>query len=104
MKPEKKLVKIPQLDQQERIELQNIMLRLALEGEKIKNLENEIKVAKGEMLKQEGHLKIWKGRFDAKLRQCGVTIEQVDIDAETGSVSILGAPEMAGEQDAPSSG
>lgn len=103
--PEKKVLRIPQLERHEQMELQNIMLRLALEGERIKNLEFEIGVAKGEMKKHEGSLKLWKGRFDAKLRACGVTIEQVDINAETGSVIISDAPEITvGDKNAPSSG
>lgn len=92
-----KVFKIPQLDRQERIELQNIMLRLALEGERIKNLENDIKMARGEMIKQEGNLRLWKGKFDAKLRQCGLTIEQVDINAENGKVMVLSIPKTIGK-------
>lgn len=98
-----KPLQIPRLDRSEQIELQNIMLRLALEGERIRNFESEIKTARGEIIRQKGYLTIWKDKFNTKLSKYGITIEQVDIDAETGVVNISDTSKIIGDKNASSS-
>jgi hypothetical protein len=85
---------IPQLGKEERLELQNIMLRMALENERVGRLEAEISSARKEFQSQELRLKMWQGAFSGKLKATGLSIEQVDIDAESGKVTILNVVEM----------
>ena len=80
---------IPQLDKVERLELQNIMLRMALERERIGRLEAEVATARKEFKHQESRLKVWQGSFNGKLKATDISIEQVDIDAESGKVTAL---------------
>lgn len=91
---EEKTNDIPQLSKEERLELQNIMLRMALEKERISRLEAEIVSAQKEFKYQESRLKVWQGTFSGKLKGSGLSIEQVDIDAETGRVSVSNVKEL----------
>lgn len=91
---EEKSYDIPQLSKEERLELQNIMLRMALEQERIGRLEAEVISAQREFKYQESRLKVWQGSFGGKLKGIGLSIEQVDIDAETGKVIVSNVKEM----------
>ncbi len=85
---------IPQLSKEERLELQNIMLRMALEQERVGRLEAEISSARKEFQAQVLRLKMWQGAFSCKLKAIGLSIEQVDIDAESGKVTVLNIVEL----------
>jgi len=91
---EEKTQEIPQLSKDERLELQNIMLRMALEQERIKRLEAESATANKEFRYQESRLKVWQGSFSGKLKASGLSIEQVDINAESGKVTALNVIQM----------
>lgn len=93
-KKREKIIKPPQLTKDEQLELQNIMLRMALEKERIDNLNMKIELTCKEMNKQEQRLSAWQTRFNNKLVKAGTSIEQVDIDAESGRVSILNVKEL----------
>jgi len=81
-------VEIPQLNKEERLSLQNIMLRMALEQERISNLGFQIKTCRKELEAQESLLKLWQVEFNKKLKSCNLSIDQLDIDAETGEVTV----------------
>lgn len=83
-----KELEIPQLEKGERLELQNIMLRMALEQERIGALKLQIQSCQRELEYQESRLKVWQSGFSGKLKKHDLSIEQLDIDAETGKVSI----------------
>jgi hypothetical protein len=85
---EEKELNVPQLNKEERLSLQNIMLRMALEQERIGKLQLQIHMANKELSCQEALLKMWQSAFNGKLKSCNLEIEQVDIDAETGRVTV----------------
>lgn len=87
---------IPQLDRDERLELQNIMLKMALEQERVMRFESQISSAQKEVKYQESRMKLWQVSYDKKLKDLGIelTVDQINIDAETGIVSIANIQEL----------
>jgi len=79
----KELQKLTRVQQ---LELQNIMLKLALEHERIENLSSQIGAARKSQMEQQIALESWKRRFNVKLQKIGTSIDKVDVDAETGAV------------------
>lgn len=86
---------LPSLTLREQEELKDVMLKMALELERSKRFEEIIdhtKLKKGlanlEFKKQEKKLQVWNRKFDKKLRKYGFTIDDVDVDAETGKVKL----------------
>lgn len=93
---EEKAKGLPQLDKGERLELQNIMLKMALEQERIMRFEAQISTARKEIKYQESRMQIWQASFGGKLKASGtnLTIEQINIDAETGVVSVSNVEDL----------
>ena len=77
---------LPQLDQMERLELENIMLRMALESEKLAKYEMLHSESKKAMDQYQKKLETWNKKYEAKLKPLGVTMADIGIDAETGKV------------------
>ncbi|MCK5601178.1 hypothetical protein KAR91_04890 [Candidatus Pacearchaeota archaeon] len=86
-----KIKKLPKLVQEEKLELQNIMLRVALEQQRIEKYEACINTAKKELRSLEERLDAWNYVFNIKLKEQGFDISQVEIDAETGEIKPLNA-------------
>jgi len=77
---------IPPLTEQEKLSLQNIMLRVSLEDQTIQKLQLQISLSKLAQESAKGKLMEWKDSYNIKLKELGLTIDTVDIDAETGAV------------------
>ena len=85
---------LPKLDKEEQLELQNIMLRIALEQQRIEKYEAKISIAKKELKGLEGYIEAWNLSFGLKLKEHGLDISQVEIDAETGEIRPLGTMQL----------
>jgi len=80
---------MPQLTKLERLELENIMLNVALEKERENGLVLRLNMVKENIKRHESNLNIWKERFNIKLKKIGLDLTKVSINADTGSVDLL---------------
>jgi hypothetical protein len=79
-------VKIPQLIDIERLELQNLLLKINIDVERIKRFELEIRNARDRVKNSELLITAWNQKFNTKLHEVGLDISKVDINAENGEV------------------
>lgn len=70
----------------EKLELQNIMYRMQLKNERLSWLEKEHHDTKIDISDLNEELNRWNKKFNKKLKKNGLSIENVNIDAETGEV------------------
>lgn len=83
---------IPDLTDSEKLELQNIMLHMALESERVEKYEMQAMLSRREIKHYESKINDWKNQFENKLKENGfndITINMLDINAETGKVKLL---------------
>ena len=87
---EESMSEIPQLNELEIATLQNIMLRMTLERQRIEMCQNKL-------MQLDQQLNGWKREFNKKLEEVDLNIAEVEINAETGQVTKLA---MLGEANA----
>jgi hypothetical protein len=81
-------IQIPMLSDQERMILQNIMLRMSLEEEKIEKFKAYMNISNVKIQESKMQLELWKSEFNKKLSPIGLNINNVNINVETGEVII----------------
>ena len=84
------------LPENECCKLQNILLRMQLENEKITNNNLKIEMSKNVLKHLENDLNIWNKNTDEKLQEVGLSIANVEIDAENGTIKPLTALKALG--------
>jgi hypothetical protein len=77
---------LPSLENTERLELEVIMLRMALEQEKVEKYEKLILDSKKSFAQYQQKLESWNKVYNEKLKLLGLDISQVGIEADTGRV------------------
>jgi hypothetical protein len=80
---------LPQLENEERLELSNILLRIQLMEERKIRLGAEISLVNNEIDKQKIELNTWNAKFNVKLIAANTSIDKVSIDADSGSVESI---------------
>ena len=80
---------IPQLSEVEKLILQNLMLRIALEEKHIDSHEVKIMMAKININKYKKDLDEWNTTFNERLKKFDLDLSKVFIDADTGAVTLL---------------
>ena len=85
---------IMNLSEIDKITLQNIMLSLALEKEKQNNLNIQIQISQKEVQDQNQKLEQWKNKINKKLNKLGTDITQVDVNGETGTITLANVREL----------
>jgi len=80
---------IPQLEIIEKLELENIMLRMALESERLNKYEMMRAESNKTLNIYQGKLEAWNKGFENRLKPLGLTMADIGIDAETGKVFLL---------------
>ena len=81
MASEKKAFK---LDENSRLTIQNIMLKIALERERINRYRSEMEISEAKIQSLEEEAKLWQKELDVILKENGY--DKVSINAETGEV------------------
>jgi hypothetical protein len=81
-------ITIPPLSECEQLQLQNIMLKMALAQTSLEKQRYTIDNLKHELAEYQTHLTLWKQKFNDKLKAIGLDITQVTIDAETGKITL----------------
>jgi hypothetical protein len=81
--------KLPKLTDVERIKLQNIMYRAQISVEKESRLKMELNQAIVEQHKAEKELDEWKKKYNKKLRELNLTVDDIEINVETGEIKVL---------------
>lgn len=77
------------LDDLYKYKLQSIMLHMALETQRVETLKQQIKICEIEINKYKNNLACWQEEYSKILNEKGLNISDVEIDAETGQVTIL---------------
>ena len=85
---------IPNLSDQERLPLQNILLRTSLEEERIEKLKSFLTIANIRLREARNQLEVWKSEYNKTLKTYGADVNQVNIDADTGTVTIVNNVQM----------
>ena len=84
------MTKVPNLEKSEQLELQNIMLRMALEQERLAKYDRMASESQRTYAVCQTQLSEWNKKYSKeKLEPMGLDITRVGIDADTGEVSIL---------------
>lgn len=71
----------------ERLTLQNITTRIALEKERIDMYELRISLANKELVKLKAEMNGWHQRFEKRMKRLGIE-DKVSINAETGEIAL----------------
>ena len=74
------------LEEQDHLKLQNLMLKLTVEQERIEKHKAVIAGAQTSAQLIKLHLESWKSEFNKKLNEKGLDINTVEINAESGIV------------------
>jgi dihydroxyacid dehydratase/phosphogluconate dehydratase len=80
-------VEMNKLTKQEQLEVQNIMLRIAYEEEHVENLELKINNSKKKIAQARTNLEAWNKKIDKKLQKHNLSINEVNINADTGEIT-----------------
>ena len=78
------------LEDNEKLELQNLMLKLTVEQERVEKHKALIAEAQANAELTKLKIESWKTALNKKLEEKGLSIKSVEIDAETGMVIPLG--------------
>lgn len=84
--------KLPRLTDIERIKLENIMLHIQLIAEREDRIKLELANVKIERYRCNEELNRWKRKFNKKLAELNLTVDDVEIDAKTGEVNVINQP------------
>lgn len=80
---------IPQLTESEQLQLQNILLRIALEKSRAENYEIKLMDARSKVIENQQKLEEWNKKFNVKLNEIDLDLSKVGINADTGEVTLL---------------
>ncbi len=81
-------VKVPQLTEMERLQLHDLMMSMAFENERIDKYKAMIDMGHENLKTLSGKLNAWKNKFNKKLKASGLDMSMVNIDSDTGRISI----------------
>ena len=83
---------LPQLSQIDQLELENIMLHLALEQGNIEKHEEIIVNARKNFARYQERLSAWNKAYNERLKPLGLDMSQIGIEADTGKVYLMSPP------------
>jgi len=78
------------LEELEQLKLQNLMLKLSVEQERVEKHKAMIAEAQASAELVKFHMETWKNNYDKTLSEHGLSIKNVEIDAESGMVIPVG--------------
>ena len=86
------------LEEHERLTLQNFLLKLTVENERVEKY--KAKIAECEINKNmiAAQIENWKMKYHEKLSEMGVDLKSVTLDSETGIVEFLKVDEEKAEK------
>jgi len=86
---------VPQLDGVERLELHDIMMSIAFETERMEKYKILSDVCHNNINMHHGKLNEWKNKFNKKLKDCGLDMSMVDINSDTGNVTVTNVTQIS---------